>query len=98
VLTSLLSHLVTRGRKSSTLGLVRPRGSPKYVKGKLPTEQPKVAARCFVFSSEMLIGTNMDLLKFTFRPHEEAKVFSKALRVNSCLAHPSMTIKVSSAY
>jgi len=45
VLINLLSHLLTRGMKSSTLGLVKPKGSPKYVKGKLPTEHPKVAAR-----------------------------------------------------
>jgi hypothetical protein len=29
VLVNLFSHLVTRGRKSSTLGLVRPRGRPR---------------------------------------------------------------------
>jgi hypothetical protein len=29
VLTSLLSHLVTKGKKSSTLGLVNPSGKPK---------------------------------------------------------------------
>ena len=42
---SLLSHLLTKGRKSETFGFVRPSGRPKYVKGRLPKIQPKDAAR-----------------------------------------------------
>lgn len=45
VLTRPLSHLLTMGRNSSTFGFVRPRGSPRYVKGREPVEQPKVLAR-----------------------------------------------------
>ena len=42
---SLLSHLLTRGRKSTIFGFVRPKGKPKYVKGSLPSSHPKEAAR-----------------------------------------------------
>lgn len=68
------------------------------MKGRVPVKQPKVAARCFSLSSEMLIGTIIDLAKLTLRPVEEAKEFNKAFRVKSCLPHPSMIISVSSAY
>lgn len=98
VLTNLLSHLVTSGRKSSILGLVSPRGSPRYVNGRLPIEHPKVAARCLVLSSVRLIGTNMDLAKLTLSPVEAAKVLSSAFRMRSYLPHPSMMIRVSLAY
>jgi hypothetical protein len=36
---SLFSTLVSRGAKSSTDGLVVPRGRSKYVKGRVPTWQ-----------------------------------------------------------
>jgi len=36
VAASLLSHLLTSGEKSMTLGFVNPNGNPKYVKGSLP--------------------------------------------------------------
>jgi hypothetical protein len=98
VLTSLLSHLVTRGRKSSILGFVRPRGRPKYVKGKLPTEQPKVVARCFVLSTKRLMGIKKDLAKLTFSPVDKEKLLRRALRANNCLPQHSKTIKISSAY
>lgn len=98
VLTSLLSHLVTKGKKSSTLGLVRPRGSPRYVKGSLSVEHPKVAAKCLSLCSDKLIGIIMDLKKFTFRPVDESKDPSRAFKQNNCLSHPSIMIRVSSAY
>jgi hypothetical protein len=41
---SLLSNLETNGIRSLTDGLVVPRGSPKYVKGKLSTLHPKDCA------------------------------------------------------
>ena len=34
--TSLLSHLDTKGEKSTILGFVKPRDRPRYVKGRLP--------------------------------------------------------------
>jgi hypothetical protein len=40
----------------------------------------------------------MDLLKLTFNPVEEAKVFKMAFRQNNCLASACMTRRVSSAY
>jgi hypothetical protein len=89
---------VTRDRKSSTLGLVNPRGSPRYVKGRLPVEHLKVVARYLSFCSDKLIGTIMDLEKFTFNPVVEAKQPSRAFKKNSCLPHPSMMINVSFAY
>lgn len=55
-----LSHLVTRGKKSSTLGFVRPRGKPKYVKGSDPIKQPNTCAKAFALSSDILMGTNSD--------------------------------------
>jgi hypothetical protein len=42
---SLLSTLETMGRKYSKVGLVIPRGSPRYVKGKLSVLQFKVFAK-----------------------------------------------------
>jgi len=36
VAASLLSHLVTKGEKSMIFGLVRLKGRPRYVNGKLP--------------------------------------------------------------
>lgn len=98
VLTSLLSHLLTKGRKSSTFGLVVPRGSPKYVKGRFPVEQPKVAARCCNLSVVILIGTSIDFDKFTLKPVESAKMFRRAFSTKNCLAHPSVIMRVSSAY
>jgi len=50
VLTNLLSHLLTIGKNSSTFGFVRPRGSPRYVKGSEPVEQQIVLARWLSFS------------------------------------------------
>lgn len=36
VAASLFSHLVTKGEKSTTLGLVNPRDNPRKVNGKVP--------------------------------------------------------------
>lgn len=47
---NLLSTLTTEGAKSMTLGLVVPIGSPKYVEGKVPIEQPNWAANNYAFS------------------------------------------------
>ena len=58
---SLLSHLFTSGRKSTTFGFVRPKGSPRYVKGNVPRTQPKVWAREVALSSAKLIRTIIDL-------------------------------------
>jgi hypothetical protein len=68
------------------------------VKGKLPTEHPKVAARWLVLSSLRLIGTIIDLEILTVKPVDVAKELRRALRVNKCLPHPSIIINVSSAY
>ena len=56
VQASLLSHLFTRGRKSSTFGLVWPRGNPRQVKGKDPLEQTNVLAKWLNLISKMLMG------------------------------------------
>lgn len=40
---------------------MRPSGNPRYVKGDLPTEQPKDCAMVSVVDSSMFIGTNIDL-------------------------------------
>jgi len=45
VLSSLFLHLETIGWKSSTFGVDRLSGIPRYVKGKLPMVQPKVFAK-----------------------------------------------------
>jgi hypothetical protein len=47
---SLLSNLETSGIKSSTEGLVVPRGSPRYVNGKLSREHPNIAASAYAAS------------------------------------------------
>ena len=71
--TSLLSHFETTGQKSVTVGLVRPIGRPKYVKGKEPFEHPKVEAKTSNLSSETFSGTIIDLSKLTFNPVVSAK-------------------------
>lgn len=76
------------GEKSPTVGLVVPRGKPKYVNGIVPIEQPKVIARCTTLSSVMLMDTRNDLLKFTFRPVESENGLSSPLRLNKVLASP----------
>lgn len=60
VAANLLSHVLTSGEKSMTLGLVRLKGSPKYVNGRLPLSQLNFLARCCSLSSEVLIGTKID--------------------------------------
>jgi hypothetical protein len=95
---NFLSTLSIRGANSSILGFVVPRGKPRYVKGKDPIWQPRVLAKTFIFSLETLIGTIIDLLKFTHRPVEEAKVFKMALRQKSYLASACIISNVSSAY
>jgi hypothetical protein len=62
ILESLLSNLETRGIKSSTEGLVVPRGSPRYVNGKLSREHPNIAASAYAASRLILIGTKVVLL------------------------------------
>jgi hypothetical protein len=47
ILDSFLSSLETNGIKSATEGLVVPRGSPRYVKGRLSTLHPNMFAREF---------------------------------------------------
>jgi hypothetical protein len=98
VLINLFSHLLTIGMNSSTFGFVKPSGNPRYVKGKVPTEQPKVLARRSSFSYGVLIGTIMDLWKLTFSPMDSEKELSKAFRKKSYLAQPSIMMRVSSAY
>ena len=44
VLMSQHSHLETIGQKSATEELVMLKGKPKYVNGREPLEQPKVAS------------------------------------------------------
>jgi len=60
-ITNLLSYLDTRGQKSATVGFVRLRGKPRYVKGNEPVEKPKVLAKRLSLCSLILIGTIMDL-------------------------------------
>ena len=61
------------GRKSSTLGLLMPMGSPNYVKGNDPVAHPNVLARCTSFLLLMLMGTINDLEKLILRPVESLK-------------------------
>ena len=68
------------------------------MKGRLPLEHPKVAARVSNFASERFIGTIMDLLKLTFSPVNVEKLLIRDFMKNNCLTSPSITIKVSSAY
>lgn len=65
---NLLSTLSTEGAKSTTLGLVVPIGSPRYVKGRDPIVHPNKLAIKDAFSSERFRGYKLDLLKFTFKP------------------------------
>lgn len=57
-----LSSLVTIRIRQSTLGLVVPIGSLKYVKGIVSFLESSMAARSLVLFSLMLIGTCDDLL------------------------------------
>jgi len=51
-----------------------------------------------VLTSLILIGTTIELDKLTLSLVDVAKELSKAFRVNNCLPHPSIMIRVSSAY
>lgn len=83
---SLFSTLVIRGVKSETVGLVVPRGRPKYGNGIELTLQPKVLARCEGFYSGMFIGTRKDLLKLTCRPVESENGLRRHFRLKRILA------------
>ena len=80
VLVSLLSHLFIRGMKSCILGLVSPRGNPRYVNGSDPLEQPKVLASRSSLSSVILTGSIMDFFKFTLSPVDSVKVLMTDFR------------------
>lgn len=71
--TILLLHLETRGQKAATVGFVRPRGNHKYVKGRVPFEQPKVFANKSNLASCIFMVTIMALSKMTFSSVESAK-------------------------
>jgi hypothetical protein len=62
------------------LGFDKPKGNPKYVKGRDPMEHPKVWAKEFILSVSILIGIIRDLAKFTLRPVEVEKLLSKVFR------------------
>jgi hypothetical protein len=79
-------------------GFAKPSGNPKYVKGKVPVEQPKVFARKCSFCSLTFMGSIMDFFKLTLKPVASEKVLITYLRKVRCLVSPSSTIKVSSAY
>lgn len=64
--------LPTNGVSSWTVGLVVPRGSPKYVNGMVAVVQPKIAAMDWQSSGEVLIGTTVDFWKLILRPMEVA--------------------------
>ena len=57
---SLLSILSRMGLKSSILGMLVSRGSPRYVKGKLPFWDPILVASVTIFSWGTFIGTITD--------------------------------------
>ena len=88
----------TRGQKLATVGFLRLKGKPRYVKGREPIEQPKVFADELIFCSLTLIGTIIDLAEFTFRPVDSANELRIALSKKSYLVSPCIKIKVSSAY
>lgn len=68
------------------------------MKGNDPFEQPKVLASRSSLSSEMLMGSIMDVLKLTFKPVDSVKVLMIDFRKRGCLVSPSRIIRVSSAY
>jgi hypothetical protein len=80
------------------VGLVVPRGKPRYVKGMLPTLQPKVLAKCNALLSVMLIGTKKLLSKFTRSPVESEKGLRSPFKLNKVLVSPGRIRRVSSAY
>ena len=57
----LLSALHTKGVMSRTEGRVVPRGNPRYVNGMLAYMHSKRAAISLHVSTEVLIGTRVDL-------------------------------------
>ena len=63
-----LSALQTSGARSSTVGRVVPRGSPRYVNGMEPTVQPNSSASSLHLSGGVLIGTSVDLWKLILSP------------------------------
>ena len=65
---NFLSIPHTNGMISSSVGFVVPMGRPRYVNGSDPTVQPKIWARTEACCRSRLIGINIDLWKFIFRP------------------------------
>ena len=69
---NFLSIPHTNGMSSSSVGFVVPMGSPRYVNGSDPTVQPKFWAMIEACCKSRLMGINVDLWKFIFRPTESA--------------------------
>ena len=94
----LFSHPLINGTKFWALGFVKLRSRPKYVKGREPLPHSKVLNKTSSLSLDILIGTIIVFWKFTLRPVDMEKVFSRGLRKNNCLVSPLAMIKVLSAY
>lgn len=65
---SLLSVELTNGMKSWIKGQALPMGSPRYVNGIVPTEQPKMDAILSMREASRLIGMSVDFWKLILRP------------------------------
>lgn len=94
----LFSTLESKGVKSVIVGLLVPKGRPRYGKGIVPTLHPTILARCKVLCLGVLIGTRKDLLKLTCKPVESEKVLNKHFRLKKVLVSPGRMSRVSLAY
>ena len=92
---NFLSNLVTTGIRSSTDGLVVPKGSPRYVNGNPSVLQPNSEASCCADYVSMFIGTSVVLWKLTFKPVHS---LNSTLSVANWIGSPGMMSIVSSAY
>ena len=87
------------GINSSMAGLVLVirKGNPKYVKHVVPIWHSEIVVRWIIFSSDTLIGTGKDLLKFTFKPVEQGKTCTISFNHETYGVSTGRIIRVSSA-
>ena len=79
------------------LVLVIRKGNPKYVKHVVPIWHSEIVVRWIIFSSDTLIGTGKDLLKFTFKPVEQGKTCRISFNHETYRVSTGRIIRVSSA-
>lgn len=68
------------------------------MKGRSPTKQPNILDKCSTLSGCTFRGIIQDLLKFIFKPVEEAEVFRIAFRQKSSFEDAVRKSSVSLAY